>query len=671
MGIFWIFFFLILLCAYVLFGLYLTEGITDFKTTAMTWIIYTCLWVTVGTVFLLAYFWGTLRTKNGPYGVRGISGERGEQGISGSCSVTATQAEAIKQINELIDNLYQAKTGKSILNQETQTFTNNYLSNKISTVAGSKQYKIMYTEASALEKTPQEVINYVKGIWKEWFNLIYTASPSWFEDEFADEDYKWGSANPFTEIKKYDMYYWGLSRSFRPMKAEVCRSTPGYENSKFPIKPKARLKIMQSNDYMWLGGDRKTGGDPDVSWFRANSITIGDDTYYPVGDIPTFGNSNWNSQKSGNTTVGDMSFRANHWTGPDMKSIVVSGDVVNPVNYQSFQWHGGNFAVSSGGMICPEGYESMGDVVGTRRGNPNYWDHGNSTKCVPKDCLIPLDGKTGFGAWYSRGISHKVINNYVMDKNANPDNGYNLMRHNNNKPFYRINPKCLEPPAAPSTKDPEDENISLGVGWYGHPYKSNPRYSIFTFLGLVPEGMIVHKSTGRRFYIIHYGGEDINKYIVIDYNAERDKFDSALQVSDSRNSAQVNTRDISRKDERQQWQIILKTNKKQLTLKNIINGRYLYLGLEPNTGAPQFSTIPLDNNAYKKEYPFSQVSDTHANDGSTFTFISTFGTQMDIIDKANNPTTNDPATTAVPATTRHLRAPPRQPTTTTQTEPPQ
>ena len=180
MGISWIFFFLILLCAYVLFGLYLTDGITDFKTNSMTWIIYTCLWITVGTIFLLAYFWGTIRTKTGPYGIRGISGERGEKGIDGTCSVTATQSEAIKQINELIDGLYQMKTGNSMLNQETQAFINNYLTNKIATIAGSKQYKIMYTEASALNKTPQEVINYVKGIWKEWFNLLYIANPQWF-----------------------------------------------------------------------------------------------------------------------------------------------------------------------------------------------------------------------------------------------------------------------------------------------------------------------------------------------------------------------------------------------------------------------------------------------------------------------------------------------------------
>lgn len=654
MGIFWIFFFLILLCIYVLFGLYLTEGISDFKTTAGTWLIYTCLWITVGTVFLLAYFWGTLRTKAGPYGVRGVSGERGEQGLDGTCSLTATQSEAIKQINELIDALYKEKTGNSMLNQETQAFTNNYLTNKISTISGSKQYKIMYTEASALGKTPQEVINYVKGIWKEWFNHIYNSEPAWFQDKYADEDYSWGSTNPYTEIKKYDMYYWGLSHSFRPMKAEVCRSSAGYANSKFPIKPQARLKIIQSNDYMKITDDYKTKGDPDASWWRARSIAIGDDTYYPVGDIITSGDRDqvyWDLWKNGPTIVGDMQFN-NGQIGPDMRTLLVSGDVVDPIDLQQ-RWIGGRNDIVTSTPVCPDGYVSMGDIINYRTGGSNDDLNKYKIKCVPKDCVENNNRGGGWQVW-GQNVSMRVLNHFNWGNiDANGDNGYNLFRMQGGQ-FNRIKEKCLTPPAEPSTKDPEDENIAIGNGWYGHPYKNDPRYSIFAFLGLVPEGMIVHKSTGRRFYIIHYGGEDVNKYIVLDYNIERDKFDSALQVDDNPSNPKVNYRDISRKDQRQQWQIILKEDKTNLTLKNITNTRYLYMGLEPNTGNSQFSTVQLDNGAYRSEYPFNQLTDSQINQSTTFSFISTFGTQMDIIDKAN---------IKQPITTRPTTRPTTQPTT--------
>ena len=637
MGIIWIFVILVLGCLYVLFGLNLTEGISDFKTLVFTWIVYTSLCITVGTVFLLSYFWGTIRTKTGPYGIRGAGGERGEPGYAGSCSISATQSESIKQMNEFIDMLYKEKTGQSILNQNTQNFVNNYLSNKISTIAGSKQYKIMYSEASVLEKTPQDIINYIKGIWKEWFNLIYDANAEWFLDKYGDEEYSWTGANPFTEIKKYDMYYWGLSKSFRPMKAEVCRSNAQYESAKFPIKPQARLKVIQSNDYMKLTDDKRTGGVPDASWWRARTITIGDDTYYPVNDIITagqdVGGSIWNFiSKVGKTIVGDMEFDSGQW-GPDIRSILVSGDVVDPISFEQ-KWIGGKNVVTSS-LNCPEGYISIGDIVngGGSNDDPNKY----KIKCIPADC-VEDNGKSRKATtiWY-QNMPMKVLNhwNWRQTYEANGENGYNVFRMSG-KPFYRIKSKCLVPQSAPSTKEPEDENIAIGIGWYGHPYKNDPRYSIFSFLGLVPEGMIVNKATGRRFYIIHYGGEDINKYIVLEYNSDRDKFDSALQVDDNINNPRINIRDISRTDKRQQWKIVLKENKKFLTLKNMLNNRYLYLGLEPERGNSQFSTIQLDNNAFKTEYPFSELTNNQIEESTTFSFISTFGTQMDIIDSNSN-----------------------------------
>ena len=83
--------------------------------------------------------------------------------------------------------------------------------------------------------------------------------------------------------------------------------------------------------------------------------------------------------------------------------------------------------------------------------------------------------------------------------------------------------------------------------------------------------MIVHKATGRRFYIVHYGGEDVNIYNVLDYSATTDKFDNGLQVASNANGAKVESRTLSRRDERQQWNIVLQTDKRFMKLKNIMN----------------------------------------------------------------------------------------------------
>ena len=53
-------------------------------------------------------------------------------------------------------------------------------------------------------------------------------------------------------------------------------------------------------------------------------------------------------------------------------------------------------------------------------------------------------------------------------------------------------------------------------------------------------------------------------------------------------------RPLSKPDKRQQWNIVLNNNKKTFKLKNIENNTYLYVGLEPTDGIPEFSTIDLD-----------------------------------------------------------------------------
>ncbi len=656
--ILWIFFGIIAFCLYILFGLHITNDIDKTSALVFTWVIYTCLWITFVNMFLLGYYWSTLRTKQGPTGIRGPAGETGDSGIEGSCSIDSTKALIMQQLNTYIDELYKAHSGKNILNTNTQQFPCTYLNNKVSAQSGSRQYAVIIATLSNQNKPVLDIINYMKSIWKIWFDLIYNANPEWFIDEHADEDYKWLTTNPFTEIKKYDLYYWGITRTFRPLKAELCRSTPNYDSAKFPIKPRTRLKIIQSNDYSFITDDKRTRARIDSSWWRPKIVSIGSDTYYPVGDILTAGNSNivWSKNNFGKskTTIGDITYDG-FAEGPNIKSILVSGDVVDPINYydnrfigKNYNWHEftSNRNLRTSSLTCPEGYVSLGDIISAHDGKNTTLNM--PIKCIPSDCVIDNNRKNNAkNTWYNQQNSHPLTNLNTLNEwdtnnnDATGDNGYNTFRiKQNGKPFYRIKDECLAPQVGPSTKEPEKEFTDLGIGWYGHPYKLDPKYSIFTFLNLVPEGMIVNKSSGRRFYIIHYGGEDVNIYNVLDYNSNTDKFDNSLQVDSKPSSAKVLSRNLSRRDERQQWTIILQSDTKYLKLKNIMNNRYLFLGLSPSRGEAQFSTIDLDFDNYKKQESlkriYSSLSQTQIDDNTTFTFISTFGTQMNIIDEEQN-----------------------------------
>jgi len=536
MNIYWIFLAIIGFCIYILFGLHMIEGMETTTQIIMTWVIYTILWATFITVFSLGYFWSVIRNKTGPYGLKGPQGESGVEGSEGECSITASQAYCMKSINDYINNLYKSNTNKDILNEDTQKFPCIYLNEKIQKMANSRQYQVIVANLSNENKGIDSVVNYLKSIWKEWFDLIYNATNEpgvWFIDEFGDENYKWVGNNPFDEIKKYDIYYWGITRDFRPLKAEICRSSSTYNNSKFPqqnLLLEPRLKIIQSNNYKFLANDKKTGAYFDASWWRPQKTTINNETYYPVGDVVI---RQHDIIKGGNVKVGDLEYSQPYYTGPDIKTILVAGDVKDPIKPNLLVWHDADFWFGSYKSVCPEGYSDMGNIVISHK----YDIHSavnDKIKCVPTDCIEQLTDN-GHGLWEHNDNWQYVINDYLSGNNeATGSNGYNLMRTSNSgQPFYKIKDKCLvgQKSKPPSTKDVEPDFSDLGIGWNGHPYKLDPKYSIFSFLNLVPEGMIVNKATGQRFYITHYGGEDVNIYNILVYDKSTNKFNYALQTT--------------------------------------------------------------------------------------------------------------------------------------------
>lgn len=101
-------------------------------------------------------------------------------------------------------------------------------------------------------------------------------------------------------------------------------------------------------------------------------------------------------------------------------------------------------------------------------------------------------------------------------------------------------------------------------------------------------------------------------------------------------------RPISKLDKRQQWEIVFNdTDKKIFKLRNIENNSYLYLGQEPNEGLAEFSTIYLDNNNYIYDPAFASITQSEISNKTDFSFISSFGTQLDIVDKNSINMDND------------------------------
>jgi hypothetical protein len=692
MNVLWLFFILVLFCIYILIGLHITDGIESFIQTLLTWVIYTLMCTTIFNVFLLGYFWAVVHNKRGPTGLRGPIGERGLLGIEGKCEIDLVEAYLIKELMQYIDDLYYAQKSRHILNQTSYTIPCTYVNNKIAVMSGSRQYKTIYknlyvnynptlyetanfnTDTQQTDTKPiQSIISYLKNIWKQWFNLIYNATTvpgQWFNDPSpdADEDYKWSGANPFIEIRKYDVYYWGITRNFRPLKAEICRGND-YQNSKLPIINQAlepRLKIIRSNDYYKVGDSEKSpsnywdliwknpNGNVETSWWCPNKVSVNSDTFYPVGDVMTIGKLD--HKKKGNTVVGDIQYenKSDIDNGPDMKTILVSGDVVAPINQVQTVDIDTDHGTTLYRPVCPDGYTALGDFtkseIHPRPSENNY-------RCVPTDCvekvsdsirsesqLPPVNVWNRYRYWWNHNAfkgsigwknywkeNANTLNDFKTNYEASEDKGYNLMRGGGSDPFYKIKEKCLTVPQKlikTKTKPIEIQFEDLGIGWYGHPYKLEPKYSIFSFLNLAPEGLVVHSGTGRRYYVIHYGGEEADIYIFLTENSKTTEntaimesetnyntiYTKAIQTDSNTGSNRTNIRNISKQDTRQQWKIKLEPNdKKHFTMTNINNNKWLNIDLDPRLGFAVYTTIPKENVSVNNLFSFIPAFGTHLN----------------------------------------------------------
>ena len=248
----------------IFMGLHLSKDIQNSTFLVLFWIIYLLITSTFFNVFLLGYFWSVVRKKTGPVGIRGPKGSVGDNGISGKCIGNSNQNIAVFQIMQYLEKTHKENLIKLNLDSNNDKYTifkdmkdknklkNNYMNRKIRTMVFSNQFE------SLLEVMPLDIIkddskqvslnyliSYLQKIVAEWYHLIYKQKADWFYQEDDDMKADWKETNPFSEIRKYDVFYWGTQRTFKPLKLESCQHYPG--NQKEP-----KIHTMTTNDYDFL-----------------------------------------------------------------------------------------------------------------------------------------------------------------------------------------------------------------------------------------------------------------------------------------------------------------------------------------------------------------------------------------------------------------------------------
>lgn len=192
-----------------------------------------------------------------------------------------------------------------------------------------------------------------------------------------------------------------------------------------------------------------------------------------------------------------------------------------------------------------------------------------------------------------------------------------IYKRTNNIPssgsFYKLNifgeqveiyePRNTDPLKIPDdplkAKDPlsTDMYSELGIGWHGDPVR-DPKYSIFTYLNMMPEGIVTHRATERKYYITHSGvltleekevdGQKIrqsvpeNSYLILKYNVDTERYDLALSCNE--NNDNIRIVEGSKQDIRQLWvvEFLSETNRNEFRFKSKMTNKYLSVTPRPS-----------------------------------------------------------------------------------------
>ena len=515
------------------------------------------------------------------------------------------------------------------------------------------------------------------------------------------------------EIEKYDVWYWSTTRVFRPLKAEICRAaTITYTNpatgkktirvnTRFPSKLRPQLEIREIeysdkdtskleetwNSYdlidaqpnKWKSWKKHINGIyGTISKPRAmipKIIKEGNKIFYPIGQVFIEGDED-------------------KATGTIKKTILVSGDVVI-ADIPSQTWtdrkkktsgkaglYDGIRASFFRGQTSQPGYVCLGDYFDKlgeesvaellkKYNYPSVKDLKPNDKykgivCLPLKCLTEVP-RSELPVWgYQFYSNHKKRAFWITDvyTSKDPAATYNILRTTEaqyysygkrdkkqitGEKFYKINPKCLTTEDIP-VKQPEPEFTELGMGWFGHPYKTDRKYSVFAFLGIMPEGIIVHRQSGQRLYIRHYGGMEPNRFVILNWdssataneNGETDGFNQAIRA---KSASDVDIVELNLTDERQNWRVDTQDKttgnfrlasvmfpRKFLSLTTNVSNKTNFNKNATNTDLEKLR--PPGVSVDKTRMTFGLVAaGTQPNPQTLFTNLPAFGTDTDILDE--------------------------------------
>ena len=232
-------------------------------------------------------------------------------------------------------------------------------------------------------------------------------------------------------MKKYDVFYWGMGKQYRPELVDRCY------NSKNGITPddnasQYMIRVSPTNFYTKIFEiDNNSDANQKMSIWRANQFTYKNNVFYPVGDVVINTSTNRNLIVNKNRKVGTFDI-INNSSGPSFNTIIVSGDVKSPINYELL-WtnkteRGSHFWIWR--PIPPANYIALGDVITTSGLKPNT-GNGAPIRCIPKDITKLTEPSPRNIVWSSQGIRTSLDNKISLISTSTHNHIFKGVKGNN------------------------------------------------------------------------------------------------------------------------------------------------------------------------------------------------------------------------------------------------
>jgi len=514
-------------------GLELSKGIEEFVIYLLFWMLYIVTIATFINIILVINYYLKMKDKTGIPGLPGDTGDQGDSGDAGLCDPKCRDSVCENQILEMLNTELKKRENNK---NATVRFNNIYIKSKVRQMCASDEFKQV-----APNNGPYNLINYLKDIWKIWFDKLYEEGGiKYFENISAETEFEWLNDNPFFELKKYDVFYWGMGKQYRPQLIDKCYTSNDGNTPDTNING-IILRVSPTTLYEKLGDDAGSGAANQVSFFRAKQFTYKGVVYYPVGDLaygPTRSNDNINIVRH----VGEIKIRND---GPNRETIIVSGDVLGPIDY-SLIWTNNKFWIWR--PIAPINYISLGDVVTFNSSSPPTGDNA-PIRCVFKDLTIRAI-PNGNALWSSYG-SATSTNTLLLGFTPNNSSGsyisssssncYNMFRaviglnmntipeSDINGSFYYLdeNKYDINNIIGRENGNPPINNDAnkVGKGYIKFPQK-DVKYSIMPYLNLKNNAVLKHVMSNIKINAQLIPNAISNAYLI---NIGNDKYKKCLK----------------------------------------------------------------------------------------------------------------------------------------------